>query len=359
MKYLFLVQGEGRGHMTQAITLSKILNSNGHEVVHTFIGKSDRRVIPNYFFEQIESKVEPLHSPNFILDKDNKSLNLTKSIIHNTRFLGTYKKSLEQINQKVKETKPDAIINFYDFLGGFFFKFYNPQNVKHICIGRQFLTNHPDFPFEPGRNIEKKLFLLNNNITSQNCDKYLALSFRPYDPVRIKNTVVVPPLLKDEIKDGNVIHDNFILGYMVNDGYAENIISWHETNPDLEIHCFWDRNNMPAKYSPHENLTFHLINNELFTDLMRRCKGYISTAGFDSICEAMYLQKPVLMVPVEGQYEQACNAIDGELAGAGIRGSSFDVSSLLDFLPDYKPNRDFHHWVDKAESVFLEELTNL
>ncbi|MCK5468925.1 MAG: glycosyltransferase, partial [Cyclobacteriaceae bacterium] len=73
----------------------------------------------------------------------------------------------------------------------------------------------------------------------------------------------------------------------------------------------------------------------------------------------MYLQKPVLMVPVEGQYEQACNAIDGELAGAGIRGSSFDVSSLLDFLPDYKPNRDFHHWVDKAESVFLEELTNL
>lgn len=358
MKYLFLVQGEGRGHMTQAIALSKILNSNGHEVVHTFIGQSDRRVIPNYFLEQIESKVESIPSPNFILDKDNKSLNLTKSITYNARFLGRYKKSLEQINQKVKETKPNAIINFYDFLGGFYFRFYNPLDVKHICIGRQFLTNHPDFPFAPDRIIEKRLYLLNNKITSQNCDKYLALSFRPYDPIRIKKTIVVPPLLKEEIKYGNVVHEDFILGYMVNDGYAEELISWHTNNNAIKIHCFWDRKNMPEVFLPHENLTFHLINNSLFTNLMRRCMGYFSTAGIESISEAMYLRKPVLMIPVKGQYEQSCNAIDGELAGAGIRGSSFDISLLMDFLPIYKPNNDFHHWVNKAESVFLEELTN-
>ncbi len=33
MKYLFIVQGEGRGHLTQAITLEKLLISRGHEVV--------------------------------------------------------------------------------------------------------------------------------------------------------------------------------------------------------------------------------------------------------------------------------------------------------------------------------------
>jgi uncharacterized protein (TIGR00661 family) len=228
MKFLFLVQGEGRGHMTQAITLSKILTSFGHQVVHTFIGQSDRRVIPNYFLNQIESKVESLRSPNFILDKYNKSLNLTKSIAYNTLIAGSYKKSLEKINQKVEATKPNVVINFYDILGGIYFRFYNPKNVKHICIGRQFLTNHPNFPFEPERNIEKKLYLLNNKITSQKCHKYLALSFRPYDPIQIKNTIVVPPLLKEEIKNGNVIHEDFILGYMVNDGYAEDLISWHK-----------------------------------------------------------------------------------------------------------------------------------
>lgn len=358
MKFLFLVQSEGRGHLTQAIVLSKILTSNGHEVIHTFIGQNDRRVVPNYFLEQINSNVESIHSPNFILDKNNRALKLARSIAYNTRFIGIYKKSLEQIHQKVKETKPHAIINFYDILGGFYFRFYHPRKVKHICIGRPFLTNHPDFPFESGRNMEKWLYLLNNIITSQNCDKYLALSFRPYDPIKIKNTVVVPPLLKDEIKAATPIFEDFILGYMVNDGYAEEIISWHEDHKELKIHCFWDRKNMPEAYMPHKNLTFHLINDTLFNDLLQRCKGFISTAGFESICEAMYLKKPVLMVPVEGQYEQACNAIDGEIAGAGISSSSFDISKFIDYLPNHTPNNNFNTWIENAESIFLKELSN-
>ncbi len=359
MKYLFLVQGEGRGHMTQAIALSEILTSNGHEVVHTFIGQSTRRAVPNYFIEQIKSKVELLRSPNFILDKENKSLNITRSVIYNLFRAGIFLQSLRRINLKIKKTKPNVVINFYEILGGFYFRFYHPKNVKHICIGRQFLTNHPNFLFEPGRYIEKKLFLLNNKLTSQNCYKYLALSFRPYDPIRINNTIVVPPLLKKETMESKIIHEDFILGYMVNDGYAEELISWHENNKEEIIHCFWDRKNMPKTYTPHKNLFFHSIDNSLFVELMKQCKGYISTAGFDSICEAMYLQKPVFMVPVKGQYEQACNAIDGEIAGAGIRGSSFDISLFMNILPYYSSINSFHAWVNNAKSIFLEELTNL
>lgn len=359
MRFLFLVQGEGRGHMTQAIVLSKILSSSGHEVVHTFIGQSDRRVIPTYFIEQIDSIVEALPSPNFILDAKNKSLDLTKSITYNSLLGLRFKKSLEKIHLKVKETKPDAVINFYDILGGIFFQFYNTKNVKHICIGRQFLTNHPAFPFAPGRYIEKSLFLLNNKITSQNCDKFLALSFRPYEPLEFKNTVVVPPLIKDEIKLKNATSEDFILGYMVNDGYAEELISFHKKNKEQKVRCFWDRKDMPETYSPHENLFFHTINNDLFLDLMKRCKGYISTAGFESICEALYLQKPVLMIPVAGQYEQACNAIDAEFVGAGMQAPYFDPSLLLDILPNYAPKNNYRSWVNNAESIFLKELTNL
>jgi len=358
MKFIFLVQGEGRGHMTQAITLSKILNSNGHEVVHTFVGKSGRRSIPEYFFDQMESRVEAINSPNFILDKENKSLNLVKSITSNAKFLGIYKKSLDQIRRKVKNTRPDAIINFYDFLGGFYFRFYNPTNVKHICIGRQFLTLHPNYPFESGREVEKKLYLTNNKITSQKCNKYLALSFRPYDPIRFNNVIVVPPLIKEEIKQLNVIEENFILGYIVNDGYAEDVKLWQSGNSDTKVHCFWDRKNMPDHYSPQKNLTFHQINHAVFTDMMRRCKAFVSTAGFESICEAMYMNKPAMMIPVDGQYEQACNAIDAEISGAGIKASKFNITQLLDYLPNYKPNIEFKQWADKTESIFLEELTN-
>lgn len=359
MKFIFLVQGEGRGHMTQAIELARILTNNGHEVVHTFIGESKRRKIPDYFFEQIPSSVDALQSPNFILDKDNKSLKLWKSITYNSKYLGVYKKSLDKIHQVAKHTHAHAIINFYDFLGGFYFRFYRPSHIKHVCIGRQFLTLHPEYIFEADREIEKKLFLLNNKLTSQYCDKYLALSFRQYEPVKFKNMVVVPPLLKEEIKSSTPRSDDFILGYMVNDGYAEEFTKQHKNFPEQEMHCFWDRKNMPNTFSPHRNLTFHQIDNVLFTDYMKRCKGYISTAGFESICEAMYLDKPTLMIPVEGQYEQACNAIDGEISGAGKRAVAFDISLLLDTVNHYKSNQKFKAWVNQAESIFIEELTNL
>ena len=51
MKYLFIVQGEGRGHLTQAISLSQMLRRHGHEVVEVLVGKSSNREIPAFFLD--------------------------------------------------------------------------------------------------------------------------------------------------------------------------------------------------------------------------------------------------------------------------------------------------------------------
>lgn len=65
-----------------------------------------------------------------------------------------------------------------------------------------------------------------------------------------------------------------------------------------------------------ETLSFHQIDDVKFLNAMAGCRAYASTAGFESICEAMYLGKPVLMVPAH--IEQDCNAYDAMKAGAGI-----------------------------------------
>ena len=41
MKFLFIVQGEGRGHFTQALAMEEMLLRNGHEVVEILVGKSN------------------------------------------------------------------------------------------------------------------------------------------------------------------------------------------------------------------------------------------------------------------------------------------------------------------------------
>ena len=90
---------------------------------------------------------------------------------------------------------------------------------------------------------------------------------------------------------------------------------------------------------------------------MARCRGLITTAGFESVCEAMYLGKPVLAVPVEGHYEQYCNSLDAVAAGAGLAGRHFDIDRLVQFVPSYQSTAPaFRRWVHQAEACFVETI---
>ena len=82
--------------------------------------------------------------------------------------------------------------------------------------------------------------------------------------------------------------------------------------------------------------------------------AYASTAGFESICEAMYLGKPILMVPAH--IEQDCNAYDAVNSGAGISADDFDISRLISFADTFKHNDGFRQWANHSEFMFLPIL---
>lgn len=60
MKVIFVIQGEGRGHLTQALALKQMLLHEGHEVVKVLVGKSKNRVIPEFFQNKIGTPIEVL-----------------------------------------------------------------------------------------------------------------------------------------------------------------------------------------------------------------------------------------------------------------------------------------------------------
>ncbi|MCB0429190.1 MAG: hypothetical protein KDD54_03670, partial [Flavobacteriales bacterium] len=66
--------------------------------------------------------------------------------------------------------------------------------------------------------------------------------------------------------------------------------------------------------------------------------------------------KPALMIPVQGHFEQYCNARDAFKAGAGIYDDAFRIGRLLDYLPRYKQSTTFRHWVQDGPSIILGEL---
>jgi uncharacterized protein (TIGR00661 family) len=170
--------------------------------------------------------------------------------------------------------------------------------------------------------------------------------------------IIVPPLLRSETKRIAPTLGDYIHGYMVNDGYSAEVIKWHKQHPDVPLYFFWDKKNVDKETIIDENLTFHTLDDQLFLEKMAASKAYVSTAGFESICEAMYLGKPIMMVPVAGHYEQACNAEDAKLSGAGISAATFDLNLLLIYLPTHKDiSVTFRGWADMAEMLILKELT--
>jgi uncharacterized protein (TIGR00661 family) len=169
-----------------------------------------------------------------------------------------------------------------------------------------------------------------------------------------KKLRVVPPLLRTDIRHLEPSKGDFILVYVLNDGYANDIAAWHQRHPDIHIMGFWDRKGVTESVTLHENLTFRQLNDTAFLEAMSRCRGFVSTAGFESICEAMYLGKPVYMMPTKHQIEQLCNAVEACSVGAGIWGNDFNLDRFLDYIPTHRADpADFRKWVHSADDIFI------
>lgn len=357
MKYLFIVQGEGRGHMTQAISLSEMLQRNGHEVVEVLVGKSKGRTVPDFFTQRVQAPVHTYETPSFIFNKDRKHINFLRTVLYNFTpgRLAKYNKSIEFIHERIKETKPDVVINFYEMLAGLSHLRFR-EDLPFINIGHQYLLKHPGYQHGRG-DTQGLLFLrIHTYVSSLSATKTLALSFYPMKDSLGERIAVVPPLLRNEVLEMTPSNGNFILGYMLNQGYEKEVREWHEKHPDVELHFFWDKREAPEEFKVDKTLTFHKINDVKFLEFMRDCKGYITTAGFESVCEAMYLGKPIMMIPAH--IEQEVNAADAASIGAGIIGNSFNLTPLLDHLATNPPvNTAFQEWQDSAEELFLKHLT--
>lgn len=353
MKVLFIVQGEGRGHLTQAITMEQLLRRNGHTVVEVLVGKSGARRLPSFFINNINAPVERFDSPNFLPTPANKRSKITRSVVYNVLKTPTYVRSMKFLNRRINESGADLVVNFYEMLTGLTYFLFCPE-VPQVSIGHQYLFLHKEFKFpkcDPGSLFSLRLF---TRITSLGAKVRLALSLHAMADDDKEHIKVVPPLLRTDILSLHVTRGNYIHGYMVNAGFGQSIMAWHKKHPEVDLRFFWDKKGEAEVHKVDATLSFHQINDEAFMHSMAGCKAYATTAGFESVCEAMYLGKPVMMVPAH--IEQDCNAYDAAAVGAGIVARDFDIDRLLAFTAQYHPNKEFRQWVDSSNYRILLQL---
>lgn len=353
MKVLFIIQGEGRGHLTQALTLESMLRRHGHDVVEVLVGQSNSRRLPGFFNRSIQAPVKRFFSPNFLPTPANRRVCLLRSVGYNMLHLPTYVRSICFIRDRIRESQADLVINFYELLTGLAYLFFRPS-VPQVCVGHQYLFLHPDFQFPHKEGVGLFFLRLFTRLTSIGAKERLALSFYEMPDEEALHIRVVPPLLRREVLTYESRPGTYLHGYLLNAGFSEDVKRWHRKHPEVPLHFFWDKPDEEDEHVLDETLTFHQIDDRTFLRSMAGCLAYATTAGFESVCEAMYLGKPLLMVPAH--IEQDCNAYDAQRAGAGIVSDAFDLDRLIEFSRQYTPRVAFRYWVRSAEHRVLELL---
>lgn len=351
MKILFTVQGEGRGHLTQALTLRRRMAEEGHEVIGVVVGKSATRRLPDFFVSHIDAPLYPVESPNFLPPRKSNKPPLFRSIVYNFAHVARFRKGIMLIRRLSREA--DIVVNFYELLTGLAYAFRGLKTPL-VCIGHQYLFFHPDFRFPKGCAGSVRLLKWYTRATAFGARRLLALSFTEM-PSSGKRVHVVPPLLRESVLHAESRNGDYLHGYMLNAGFSRDVEAWHKEHPSVSLHFFWDRETPPEGLRIDDHLTFHGLDDEAFVHYMAGARAYATTAGFESVCEAMYLGKPVLMVPTH--IEQRCNACDAERAGAGVSSETFDLDKLDALQP--RDHSVFRLWVDSAPRLFLHHLTEV
>jgi len=349
---MFCVLGEGRGHMTQAMAVKEIAETGGHQVVAVTLGVSAHRPMPEYFASAMKIPVRQLPTLEFKY-KNSRAVSNTATLLAALGNLPKYLGPVRQLDEVVRESQPDVILNFFEPIAALY-ALTRRRRPPVLAIGHQFMFQHPDYIRTPQlwKQLSLRIYtwLLGARATK------LALSLYPVPDLPVKRIIVAPPILRKQLFSLTPNpNGDFVLVYLLNHGYADQIITWSEKNPRTRLHCFYDKPGAPAEFQHSPALTFHRLDGEKFLKMMAECRHVVCTAGFESVSEAAWLGKPVFLVPVENHVEQQVNAIDAQHFGLGIADKSFNLDRLAE-LPDRLPTEKFRAWMQCGPQKLFQAI---
>lgn len=337
MKILFGVQTEGNGHITQCIATKQYLQSQGIEVTTAFAAKK-KRGLPKYFTD--EFNVIDYNGFDFVFDNVGRVV-IWKTIVKNTFELPRLIVSFIKICSIIQKEKPDAIFNYYEPLVGLTALFF--KNIKYVSFGHQYAMDSVIYPRINGYIVQKLFLSIINKITSIRA-KIVALSYYEFNDTTM---IVSPPILRAESYSISDKKEDFVLVYLMNEDMLPQLISQAKKYPDINIQCF---TKLTKQYDELPNLKLFNLDGKLFQEKMKVCKAVVCSGGFETSAEAIYQNKPLLMIPMPNHYEQHVNCNDAYLSSYAIYSESIDLSKI----PKYQLGNK--KWFDTYQYVLQRVL---
>jgi uncharacterized protein (TIGR00661 family) len=157
------------------------------------------------------------------------------------------------------------------------------------------------------------------------------------------NQVIIPPCVRSDISDSHPTDEGHLLFYSSVESVPGGLVEFARRNPGVEVRAYahaTHRTNWPP------NLTCPGLDSNGFVRDLLTCRLFVTHAGFESVAEAVHLGKPLLAVPISGQWEQAINGWTMARHGLAMVGESFgaDVIERAWHAPE-PPTASARRWV--------------
>ena len=320
MRILYGAVGEGLGHATRSRVVAAHLLEQGHEVKMVASG----RALP-YLKEHLPD-VEEIWGTSFVLEHG--TVNAWKTLTANVRGGARGVPSdWKRGSALARSFRPDVVITDFDGFSYLFAKSHrkpvlsvdNIQMVDRCKHDAAILKGiHRDYQTARAF-IHAKLGRANHYV--------ITTFFRP--PLRKKRTTLVPSLLRPEILATRSERGDHLLVY---GRISEASIAALEAS-GVPCRVYGARDGLTAAVQ-EGHLSYRPFANEAFIDDLRTARGIVGSAGYSLMSEAVYLRKPMLALPLAGQFEQEMNARYLERLDFGTGASTLDESALERFLAD-------------------------
>ncbi|MDQ3365469.1 MAG: teichoic acid biosynthesis protein [Myxococcota bacterium] len=305
MKVLYGVTGEGMGHAMRSRVVIEHLLAAGHVVEIMASGRAAA------FLGKRFEGVNTIHGLHLILEENRvrKGKTLWSNVLNGV--LGV-PRNIAAYFELIGAFEPEVVISDFESWSYFYGR---SHRLPILSIDNMQVIHRCELPAEiiEGNEVAFQLTKAFVKTKLPSCDAYYITSFfRP--PTRKPDTSLFPPILRPEILAATPSPGEHLLVYQSG---ANDALQAALSATGIECRIYGMRAGLTEEVQDG-NLRFRPFSEEQFITDLATSRAVIAGGGFTLMGEAVFLRKPMLAVPLAGQFEQQMNARYLEREGYGM-----------------------------------------
>jgi uncharacterized protein (TIGR00661 family) len=317
MRVLYGVNGEGMGHATRSdVVISSLLAA--HDVRVMASGAAFR------YLEDKYGHVNEIFGPSFALDHG--EIRRWATVTHTMSAMGRdLPGSVRRWMATVDEWRPDVVVTDFEPLSGIYAR---SSRTPLVCVDNIHMIDrcrHGKAIVDGARDDFRLARVVTRAMVPTAGDYVITTFFRP--PLLRGRTVLVPPIVRPSVVAAQPVRGEHLLVY--SGGSEELIAALRNCGVPSRVYAMRDG---PEAGTTDGAIEYRERSIDGFLEDLVSSRGVITGGGFSLLSEAVFLGKPVLSVPLRGQFEQLMNARYLDREGFGLCAPVVDEPTLTTFL---------------------------